>query len=286
MSRRNAPGVGARFNPERDGAVCYTLARFGAATCQCLAPLFWGAAPTARHGFARLLKLGLIRTFPRSVPCAPAWYALTRAGYALVQKETDAPDDELRRITRLDRANLSMLSARNDLWVSLALAARREPRVRLVRFTTEAELRRQAANRERVVPDASVALSSADGSRLKTWFIELDSGHQRLATWQEKSAQLAACQGTVLYGAAAWQVLASVPSLKRARGVARAVMAGGAGHLVFLAVAAMLTGGQAFAPAVWRAQDLACGSASSVPTSLIEGLIDEADTEGGTPIYS
>lgn len=278
MTGRSAEPVGARLNLPRDLAVCYSLARFGAATAQCLGPLHWGAAPTARHGFARLLRLGLIRTFSRPVPCAPAWYALTREGYAFVQKETGAPDEELRRVTRLDRVNLSMLSARNDLWVSLVLAVRREPRVRLARFVTEAELRRQAANRERVVPDAMICLASADGTRQRTHLVELDSGHQRLATWQEKSAQLAACQGTVLYGASAWRVLASVPTLKRARGVARAAMAGGGGHLVFLAVADTLARGQAFAPVVWRAQDLAEGNQSSTPTTLTAGLIDGADT--------
>lgn len=268
------PGV--RLNPERDFKLCYTLGRFGAVTVSSIAPLFFGSSHTAGRAFTRLTRLGLVRSFPRKLPCLPAWYALTRKGLAWVMQETGASESEFSVPTRLDRTNLAMLASRNELWVSLVLAARQEPRVRLALVRPERELRRLKEPDGPVVPDLQIELHRTDGSLMRTYFVELDAGHERLRTWQEKAAGYGSMLSRSLYGASRFRILAVVPSLRRARTIARAVAPTAAGALIYLAVEEQLTAGRAFAPVLRRATDLAEGSEAS--TSLIEGLVEDEPT--------
>lgn len=265
--------TGARLNPERDLQVCYCLGRFMAATSATLAPLFFGSPHTARRGFARLGKLGLIRSFPRALPNFPAWYALTRVGYEWVIQETGAAASELCRPIRLDRTNLGMLTARNELWVSLVLSARSLPAVRLALVRPERELRRMRESGVAVVPDMHVEVQRADGALARTWFIELDAGTERLRTWEEKAAAYLAATCRPLYGSERWRVLAVVPTLRRAQSVGQAVTKAGAGTFIYITVAETLTPGRAFAPVVYRALDLAGTKALPSATTLIEGLV-------------
>ena len=80
---------GARPQP-RDRDVSYVVGRMGVVTPYDLWPLFWGSIHTARFGFRRLLKLGLLRTFERGDPSHPAWYSLTQQGAAWVAEGSPA----------------------------------------------------------------------------------------------------------------------------------------------------------------------------------------------------
>lgn len=270
---------GVRLNPERDLKVLYTVGRFGAVTVSSIAPLYFGSAHTAGHAFTRLTRLGLLRSFPRKLPCLPAWYAMTKTGLAWVMKETGAPESEFSVPTRLDRTNLPMRSSLNALWVSLVLACRREPRVRLALVRPERELRRLKEADVPVVPDMQVELHRTDGSLMRTYFVELDAGHERLRTWQEKARAYTSVLHRPLYGAMRFRILAVVPSVRRARTIAGAVAGTEAGALIYLAVEANLVSGQAFASVLYRATDLAKGGAAP-STSLIKGLVEDGENPG------
>ena len=273
---------GARLTLPRDLQVAYTVGRMGAVTVADVGPLFFGAACSARWGFGRLTKLGLLRSFPRRDPSQPKWYSLTETGLAWVSEQAEVEESELRRYAGLARMNLAALRARNRFWASVILACRRQGRVTLELFRPERELRRAKGTDVPIVPDALLVLGdrradahgSAEAARCSHAFmVELDSGSERRAVWQEKAAAYGALRGAgPLYGAAAWTVLALVPSARRARTIAEAVVKEGAGSFTVIGLAAPLEGGAALDRLLWRATELA-GTLDAPPAhSLLDAL--------------
>lgn len=267
---------GARLYLPRDLQLTYTLGRVAASPIQPLWPLFFGSYHTARHGFGRLVKLGLIRSFPRHAPCDPKWFSLTRQGLEWVLDQCGCPESELRLVTGLKRLNLRALIERNYFWVSLALAARANPAVKLGLFRPEWELRRIAAQTVPVVPDFMFTLECRDETKAApvVYMAEQDTGSERSLVWKAKAAAYRSLRGGVLYGAAQWLVVTLVPSLRRARTIAQAVTGEGAGAFIYLAVTEQLWHGNAFGRLLWRAEDLAQVGTREPSRSLLDPLLE------------
>jgi len=261
---------GARLHLPRDLQVAYTVGRMGAVTVYDVWPLFWQNVITARYGFLRLTRLGLLRTFDRPDPSHPAWYALTAQGAEWVIGETGADEEELRVISGIRRTNLGALGGRNRFWTSLVLACRARGDTRLALFRPEWELRRLKP--DGVVPDGMAVISDG-GSAGRAWMIELDQGTERLAVWEAKARAYAALResGSSLYGASRWSVLAVVPSVRRARTVCQAVMKVGAGHFIFVGTAEALEEGRALDRCLWRATTIASAASAAPDSSLLDG---------------
>lgn len=265
---------GARLHLPRDLDVSHAVGRMGVVTPYDLWPLFWGSINTARVGFGRLLKLGLLRTFERDDLSHPAWYSLTEEGAAWVVEEIDCEAEELRVVGGIRRANLAAIRTRNRSWVSIVLACRKAPAVRLALFRPEWELRRLKTAAVGVVPDAMVVLSDETdgGGSGWAWMVEFDAGTERLAVWEAKARSYAEQRNRgALYGAARWNVLALVPSARRARSVASAVARVGAGGFVFVGVDTTLEEGRALDPLLWRASALASDATAPAGDSLTSG---------------
>ncbi len=275
---------GARLNLPRDLQAVYCIARMGAVTTQTIGNLFYGSPHTARHGMARLMKLHLVRTFPRAAPSFPCWYAATPTGVRWVVAETNCPVSELRVLSSLRRVNLSALAMRNRFWASLILAARQNETVALSLFRTEAELRRLWEPGIPLVPDAMVVLGNATSpERHATWFVELDGGTERLTTWREKArAYRALRDGRFLYGVVDWELVVLVPSLRRGRNIALVLHDGGAGAFSFIAVAEELSEGRALQPLLWRATELATMPHREPTDALCHALVNR-DVGTGRP---
>jgi hypothetical protein len=63
----------------------------------------------------------------------------------------------------------------------------------------------------------------------------MDTGSERSAVWKSKASKYAELRDRgPLYGLVDWRLVALVPSVRRARTVARAVVAGGGGAFTFL----------------------------------------------------
>lgn len=265
---------GARLALPRDLQIAYTVGRMGLATAADAGPLFYGSHNTARSGFARLVTLGVLRTFPRTNPASPLWYALSPEAAEWVAAESGAAPGELRVVSGIRRLNLAALGARNRLWVSVVLAARASATVEVVRVAPEWELRRARSPGVGIVPDALFVLAargqSSDVEPCAS-MVELDSGAERLAVWVAKAAAYRDLRSRgPLYGASRWHILAVVPTSRRGRTVAEAVVAGGAAMFTWIGVAGALERGHAFEPVLARADALASLGEAAARASLAD----------------
>ena len=251
---------GARLEMPRDLQVAYVVGRMGLATSLDIWPLFWNSRRAARTTFLRLQKLGLIRTFPRCDPSRPAWYALAPRAVELVASEMECDPRELRTVSGIRRLNKAAICGRNRFWVSLVLGCRATPDVELLLFRPEWELRRLKPSDINVVPDAQIVLgddAQADDMQ-QVWLVEFDAGTERLSVWESKARAYCAARGyRAVYGAQRWQVIALVPSMRRARSVAAAATRGGAGSFIFVGVTDTFDDGRALGAAFWPATELA-----------------------------
>jgi|GEM_PF-2598072 len=274
---------GARLHLPRDLEIAYAVGRMGAVTVADTFALWYGSPHTCRAGFGRMVRLGLLHSFPRADALAPAWFTLSHRGLEWTAEQVGCDERELRVMESVRRTNLSALSMRNRVWTSLVLACRRLPAVRLECFQPEWELRPQAQDRFQVVPDAMVILENreAQPARRHAWALELDNSTERLAVWRGKASRYAELRGTShLYGTIDWRLLASVPSPRRAISVATAIAESGAGAFSFLSLTRSLEGGRAFDQVLWPCLALAKEPTIAPSASLIDGLgrpINEPD---------
>jgi hypothetical protein len=275
---------GARLNLPRDLQIAYTIGRMGVVTLADTFHLFYGSRHTARFGFGRLVRLGLLRSFPRKDPLSPAWFSLTPRGLAWTAEQAGCDERELRAVAGIRR--MALPSMRNRIWTSLVLASRRYPCVRIRSFQPEWELRPLKREEMRVVPDAIVTLVGNDvtGERECAWMLEMDSGTERTSVWKAKAGHYAELRGAGrVYGANDWRLLAIVPSAKRARTVAVAATSAGAGAFSFVGVATCLDEGRAFDRALWPCLDLAKLPITAPTVSLVDWFgrpISETDRQG------
>jgi len=281
---------GARLHLPRDLEIAYSIGRMGAVTIADTSALWFGSPHTCRVGFGRLVRLGLLRSFPRTDPLMPAWFTLTKRGLEWTAEQAGCEERELKSMDSIRRVNLLALSMRNRLWTSLVLASRRHPSIRIGCFQPEWELRPQLPGHLHVVPDAMVSLVGHEANieyRLG-WALEMDNATERAAVWKAKATQYADLRSTGhLYGMADWRLLAAVPSLRRAHSVAAVIAAGGAGAFSFVGLAASLEGGHAFDQVLWPSLVLAKAPAAPPTTSLINGFgkpISEADQRGRSTV--
>jgi hypothetical protein len=276
---------GARLQLPRDLEIAYAVGRMGIVTVADAYPLWYGSRHTARFGFGRLARLGLIRSFPRESPLSPAWFSLTPRGLEWAAEKAGCDERELRAVAGIRRANLAAASMRNCFWVSAVLACRRNPGIRIGVFRPEWEIRQMKPETVSVVPDALVSFIATDETveRERAWILEMDAGTQRSAVWRAKARHYADLRGAGrLYGVVDWWLLAIVPSVKRARTVAVAITAGGAGAFSFVGVASGLDEGRAFDKVLWSCLELAKLASVAPRGSIIDGLgspISEPDRQ-------
>jgi hypothetical protein len=272
---------GARLQMPRDLQIAYTVGRMGIVTIADTYALWYGSPHTARFGFGRLVRLGLLRSFPRTDPLAPAWYSLTPQGLEWAAEQAGCDERELRAVAGIRRMHLP--SMRNQLWTSVVLACRQLPSIRIRRFQPEWELRPLKREDTRVVPDAVVTLGGPDktSQRECSWLVELDAGTERTSVWRAKAREYVELRGAGrVYGASAWQLLAVVPTARRALTVAVAITAGGAGAFSYVGVIGDLVTGRAFARVLWPCLELAKVPTTAPSACLTDGLskpISDAD---------
>lgn len=276
---------GARLHLPRDLEVAYVIGRMGAATVTDTYRLWFGSPHTARFGFGRLVRLGLLRSFPREDPLSPAWFSLTTRAVEWVAEEAGCDPRELRALAGVRNFNLPALSARNRLWTSLILACRNQPRVGIVIFQPEWELRPMKSESVPVIPDAITVLENKDVTDVHphAWILEMDTGSERSAVWKSKASKYAELRGRgPLYGLGDWRLVALVPSLRRAHTVAKAVVSGGSGAFTFLGVMSALEDGRAFSRVLYPATAIAASLAVAPSARLVDELappISEADQQ-------
>lgn len=294
MRESSSSGRGARLTLPRDLQVAYLIGRMGAVRLADVWRAGYGSPHTARSGFGRLGRLGLLRSYPRLSPSLPKWFGLTPEGFSWVLEESGCNEEELRAPSGIARLNLSSLAQRNRLWVSLILAGRASSTVRLALFRPEAELRQMASSQVPIVPDALFVLERRQGQKphapgggiqaiiaavSSAWMVELDSGSERSAVWIKKAELYRDLRnGRSLYGEEHWSVLAIVPSARRAQAVAAAVVKGGAGAFTVIALASSLEDGRAFERALWTALDLSGNGLATASHSLCDALLNKSPT--------
>lgn len=264
--------TGARLQLPRDLNAAYLYGRLGAATPYDVWQPLYGSLTAARWGALRLERLGILRTFPRTDLTRPFWYGLTERGHGWVVAEVNCPPEELRLVSGLKRANLPAWAQRNRLWSSLIVSCKNHPDARLSLVRPEWELRRLWTAAIPVVPDMMVVLEVGADKKTRdvSWAVELDSGCERITTvWHTKAKNYRALSGGRLYGMKKWQVLAIVPSARRAAKIAREVCQVGAGSLIHFAVQKDLEADHALDPVLWRASDLVGENSAASARSLL-----------------
>ena len=98
---------GARLQLPRDLEIAYAVGRMGIVTVADTYPLWYGSCHTARFGFGRLTRLGLVRSFPRDSPLSPAWFSLTARGLGWTAEESGCDERELRAVVGIRHTNLA-----------------------------------------------------------------------------------------------------------------------------------------------------------------------------------
>jgi len=280
--------AGARLHLPRDLEIAYVVGRMGVVTIADTYPLWYGSPHTARFGFGRLTRLGLLRPLPRPDVISPAWFTLTNRGLEWTAEQAGCDERELRAVGGIRRMNLAAVGTRNRLWTSLVLACRENPTVRLARVQPEWELRLARTDDLDVVPDVIVSLESqaVTGGRRCAWMIEMDGGTQRKTVLRAKAGRYAALRSARhLYGHADWRLLMLVPSPRRARTVSAAVTSGGAGAFGYVGVARDLEDGHAFERRLWPCQELARSPQAKPNANIIDAITTptgEADLQGRT----
>jgi hypothetical protein len=281
---------GARLHLPRDLEVAYAVGRMGVVTTADVYRLWYGSPHTARFGFGRLVRLGLLRTFPRPNQLAPAWFSLTPRGRDWVAEQAGCDEHELRAVAGIRRMNLPAVGIRNRLWTSLVLACRENPSVRLACVQPEWELRQQRTTNFDVVPDAIVSLESKPVTDRPgcAWMVEMDAGTQRSSVLKAKAVRYAAFRTAPhLYGYAIWRVLLLVPSERRARMAATAICSGGAGAFSLVAVAKSMEEGLALGLSMWPCSELARSPQAKPSASFISittSPMTKADQEGRSEV--
>jgi Replication-relaxation len=262
---------GARLHLPRDPHLAYIVGRMALATSMDTWPLLFDSRSAGKMGFARLQKLGLLRSFARPSQSDVAWYALAPDAAPWVADAMDCDLSDLRTVHGIARTNLIAVRARNRLWVATALTCRADGAARVVLVRPEWELRGESAH-SGLVPDLQMVLQAGAGDqeREATWFVELDAGTERLAVWRAKAEAYAeAARRGALFGERAWRVLATVPRVRRARSVSAAVTAAGAGRLVWLGLQPTLEETRVLGAHLWRADELAAAPDSPPRWSLL-----------------
>jgi hypothetical protein len=119
-----------------------------------------------------------------------------------------------------------------------------------------------------------VVFAGPDGNGELAVALELDFATERLLIWRRKAEGYAALRAgrAPLYGFEPWVVLAVVPSLRRARFVARAVVQGGAGRFVLLGIGDELTDGR-FLDRVFRSSATLAANADALPDAALSDLL-------------
>lgn len=281
MTKGNRGPRGARLTLPRDLQFAYFIGKLSIVKISDVWRVFYGSEHTCRAGLGRLVRLGLVRSFPRVAPSLPKWFALTPKGLAWVAEETGC-GEELRAPSGITRTNLVATTLSNRFWVSLLLATRTSLNCKLSLVRPEAELRRLRTAEISVVPDALVALSTSGGAVLATTspsrlalMVELDSGSERLGVWEDKSRNYRVLRDRgALFGEERWVVLALVPSRRRATTLASAIIKGGAGAFTYLAEAAALDEGRALERHLWSPTALV-GDPAAPPQIALPELVSE-----------
>lgn len=280
--------AGARLHLPRDLEITYVVGRMGVVTIADTYPLWYGSPHTARFGFGRLSRLGLLRPLPRPDVISPGWFTLTRRGLEWAAEQAGCDERELRVVGGIRRMNLTAVGIRNRLWTSLVLACREHPLVQLFRVQPEWELRLERTDGLDIVPDVIVSLENqaVTGERRCAWMIEMDGGTQRKTVLRAKADRYAALRAAPhLYGHADWRLLVLAPSVRRARTVAAAITSGGAGAFGFVGVAKDLEEGRAFERLLWSCQELARSPQAKPNASLVDTVTNptsEADQQSRT----
>lgn len=274
---------GARLHLPRDLHLAYIVGRMGVATSHDLWPLLYGSFGAGKFGFARLQRLGLLRMFPRKSPSEIGWFGLAKDAASWVAESMGCEEQELRVVQGIARANLSAVRQRNRLWVSIVLACRARGDARLALARPEWELRALKGPGTRLVPDLQLVLEalSVNGAPYEvSWFVELDNGTERALVWDAKvRAYAEARRSGPLFGEGRWQVLAVVPSIRRAQTVAVAAAKQGAGGLFWVALHSGLENGAALEARAWRADELAQAPRSQPRWSLLGTSSPSCDAE-------
>jgi hypothetical protein len=229
-SRGQRPEPGRQRLVDRDLELLHAVARLKVATSKQLATLLFGDASSLHRRVRALHGLGYVDVVVVGLN-NPNLVALTPRGARLLETTGMRAGDihVARRIERLDpHAELI-----GDLWVGFERLARARPEL-AIDVVLDHDLRRALgpAQRRAYVPDAIVSFEDAAGETVAIAY-EVDRGHEPVGEIGKKIATTLELRAsaTPLYGYARWRPVLLVPSLARARTLARRACELGAGDL-------------------------------------------------------
>ncbi|MGA7743193.1 MAG: replication-relaxation family protein [Polyangia bacterium] len=283
------PFLDPRMDRERVVRICYVVARLGYFWCADCGFIFFKRKNTARQYPARLVKRGLLETFPRRSLADSHVYRVSERALEWLVDEIGCDPSDVWRPASLRRLNVPAARAMNRFWCSLVAACEGSP-IRLHRFVPERQLRRFKAPGCPVVPDALFVLEAsaeggAEGASRLPWFVEQDNSTERLKVWAEKiRGYRSNLPSGRLYGMRDWLLLVLAPTRKRAANISRTAVAAGGGDFTYVAIAAVLEGGHALDAVLWRASTLAA-DANAVPTdTLVSAARSTSRPTSTTPV--
>jgi hypothetical protein len=218
---------------ERDEEILRAVGRLMYASTDNLAKLFFGNLGTCSRRLAKLLSLGLLAVrVPRRD--GPNVYRLTKRGLDhLVEADVEVDDLHLGGREHGDDLGHTLLG--NEFRVRLVAAVRKRDDITIERLLSDADLRRAAEERgvaPSYIPDLLVRLRKPAG--VVGLVVEVDTGSESVRYFaRHKARELARlrAQNAPVWGLSPWRPLVIVPTERRLRLLARAVVEEGGGAL-------------------------------------------------------
>lgn len=217
----------------RDLDILRAVGRLMYASTENISVLFFGSLATCSRRLAKLLSLGLLAVrVPRRD--GPNVYRLTKRGLDHLA-DADVSTDDLHLGGREYGDDLGHTLLGNDFRVRLVAAIRKHPGVTIERLLSDADLRRAAALRDLApayIPDLLIRLVTPAGT--VGLVVEVDTGSEAVRYFARHKVRALAelrAKGAAVWGLSPWRPIAIVPTERRLRLLARAVVDEGGGAL-------------------------------------------------------
>ncbi len=255
---------------KRDLEILYLAGVCGVVRTRDVTRFAFGARATANDRLRKLYCAGLLECFVPDL-ASDNYYALTPRGRDHLVEAYDIPPDDVRVVRKLPK-HLDHALAVTEMRLHIALACRASTTYKLGGFETDAELAkaRHAALLE-LIPDAKVTIIARATGEVHTLMAELDLGTEP-TNWlvRHKLAVYAryAALGTALYGVRNPPILLVVPSLRRARNIARTMVDQRVLAPVVFALRPLLTEGNVLGRAYALPQELLAAAPEVEPAAL------------------
>ncbi len=257
----------------RDLDILLALIKMLLLSTSMLTRLFFDSKGTCQKRMRKLFDEGLVRPVVIDL-AAENRYAITRLGYALVEKALPAePLPRFRNPPRVDRRGLTHFDLLNNVRIAMALGAAANGAA-LIRFVSDWDLR-ALDQRAEIIPDALAHVRHP--SREWSIAVEIDCGTESRVVFGRKLSKYRECarKGATIFGVRDPLILVVTSTERRARTLAKEALEVQIDQIVFTWAEAIYVNGGLLSGLAY-AEDLVSGGLLPIEVQFTRGLLRTA----------